>query len=397
MPQEEQQDLERLLSRFLSSEPVRAMLAEQLADAKATTTSRLVVLRTMGRVGAKGPPTAWLNEISQILQGKDETLVQQAIATARNWRDLKGALGKLPQALRGVALDKEWPVSIRIGAEAALPKGLQLLEPGIFELLRDHLGLDQPAALRSTAADALGRANLSNDQLKALTPRLKTIGPMELDRVLDVYTGCSDDDVGKDLIAALKTASAKSSLRVEALKPRLAKFGPAVQDLAKEFYAALNVDAGKQQAHLEKVLGELKDGDVSRGRTVFNSQKAACFTCHAIGYLGGNLGPDLTRIGRIRSDRDLAESIVFPSASFVRGYEPVVVTRTDGTVVNGILRKDAPDEVVLAVAANQEVRIPRDQVDDIRPSSVSVMPAGLDQVLTRQELADLVAFLKSCK
>jgi putative membrane-bound dehydrogenase-like protein len=397
MPPEEQQELERLLSRFLGSQPVQAMLAEQLADAKATMPSRLVVLRAMGRVGAKGPPTAWLIEMSQILQGKDEALVQQAIATARNWRDLKVSLGKLPKGLHAVAADKEWPASIRISAQAALPKGLQLLEPGLFELLRDHLGLDQPAATRSTAADALSRAKLSGDQLKALTPRLKTIGPMELDRVLEGYTGCSDDDVGKGLIAVLKTASAKSSLRVEFLKPRLAKFGPAVQEQAKELYAALNVDAGKQQAHLEKVLGELKDGDISRGRTVFNSQKAACFTCHAIGYLGGNLGPDLTRIGRIRTDRDLVESILFPSASFVRGYEPVVVTRTDGTVVNGILRKDLPDEIVLAVAANQEVRIPRDQIDDVRPSAVSVMPAGLDDVLTRQELADLVAFLKSCK
>ena len=130
---------------------------------------------------------------------------------------------------------------------------------------------------------------------------------------------------------------------------------------------------------------------------MFNSQKAACFTCHAIGYLGGKLGPDLTHIGKIRTERDLLESIVFPSASFVRGYEPVVVTMKDGRVFNGIIRKDTADEVVLATGATQEERISREEIDDLRPSQVSVMPAGFEQQVTPQELADLIAFLRACK
>src|SRR5262249_30667064 len=137
--------------------------------------------------------------------------------------------------------------------------------------------------------------------------------------------------------------------------------------------------------------------DVTRGRAVFNGQKAACFTCHAIGYLGGNVGPDLTHIAKVRTERDLLEAVVFPSASFVRSYEPFVVATKDGKVLKGILKRDAPDEVMLVVAANQEVRIAREGIDDIRPSQVSVMPAGMDTLLTRQELADLLAFLKACK
>ena len=44
----------------------------------------------------------------------------------------------------------------------------------------------------------------------------------------------------------------------------------------------------------------------------FHSEKAACFTCHAIGYRGGDVGPDLTKVGQIRSERDLLEAIVYP-------------------------------------------------------------------------------------
>ena len=130
---------------------------------------------------------------------------------------------------------------------------------------------------------------------------------------------------------------------------------------------------------------------------MFNGTKAQCASCHKIGYVGGLVGPDLTRVGGIRTERDLLESIVFPSASFVRSYEPVRVTTAAGRTLNGVLKKDAPDEIVLAVAADKEERVARPDVETIAPSSVSVMPAGLDQQLTVQELADLVAFLKACR
>ena len=86
------------------------------------------------------------------------------------------------------------------------------------------------------------------------------------------------------------------------------------------------MDAAKQRAKLEELLSGINGGDIRRGQAVFNGTKAACASCHAVGYVGGKVGPDLTRIGSIRTERDLLESIVFPSVSFVRGYEPVVVT-----------------------------------------------------------------------
>ena len=88
---------------------------------------------------------------------------------------------------------------------------------------------------------------------------------------------------------------------------------------------------------------------------------------------------------------------MFPSASFVRSYEPVRVTTQDGRVFNGILTTDAPDAVVVTVAADRATRSARSDVEAVEPGAVSVMPAGLDQQLTRQELADLVAFLRACR
>ncbi|MFM9068378.1 MAG: hypothetical protein ACKOUR_13755, partial [Planctomycetota bacterium] len=61
------------------------------------------------------------------------------------------------------------------------------------------------------------------------------------------------------------------------------------------------------------------------------------------------------------------------------------------------VKKSSTDELVLAINATEEVRVPRTEIEELRPSQVSVMPSGLDQQLTPQELADLIAFLRSSK
>ena len=144
-------------------------------------------------------------------------------------------------------------------------------------------------------------------------------------------------------------------------------------------------------------MSSLDKGEIRAGQALFNGAKANCKACHAIGYVGGKIGPDLTRIGAARTDRDLLEAIVFPSASFVRSYEPAAIATVEGKVTNGIIRKESADEVFLIVSADQEQRIPRNRIEEIKPGTVSVMPSGFDQQLSTRELADLIAFLKACK
>ncbi len=181
------------------------------------------------------------------------------------------------------------------------------------------------------------------------------------------------------------------------VKPILDKYPKSVQAEAEKLYAELAEARAGETKKLETMLAEMKPGDIRRGQLVFNSTKTQCIACHKVGYVGGSNGPDLTRIGNIRTERDLLESIVFPSASFVRSYEPVRVVTTDERTFNGVLKKDAPDEIIVVVAADKEERISRADVASITPSAVSLMPSGLDQQLTPQDLADLVAFLRACK
>jgi putative heme-binding domain-containing protein len=393
----EREELAALLARFASDKAVQGLLAERLREQAASRAERQTVLRAMARSHLKPPPADWLAALTQVLSGGDVELVREAVTAARQLPVPPQKSEAVVAALRKIGDDAKAPVDVRLAALAAVPGGLGEVPPPLFAFVREHLDREQLVAVRSLAAEVLAHAKLGREQLLALAGSLKDVSPMEVDRLLEALARTTDDAVGLAAVEGLKASPLRTSLRAEVIKPRLAKFGPKVRQEAEGLYAALDADAAGQRAKLEKLLGTVGKGDVRRGQAVFNGTKAACSSCHAVGYLGGKVGPDLTRIGSIRSERDLLESIVFPSASFVRGYEPVVVTTKAGRVVNGVLRKDAPDEIVLATGPTEEARIARTDIEDVQPSKVSVMPAGLDQQLSPAELADLVAFLKACR
>ena len=110
---------------------------------------------------------------------------------------------------------------------------------------------------------------------------------------------------------------------------------------------------------------------------------------------GGRIGPDLSKIGSIRSSRDLLEAVIFPSASIVRGYEPYVISTRDGRLHSGIIARETVEAIDLVTADRIETHTLRSEVESIERSPVSIMPQGMDAQLNRQELADLIAFLRS--
>jgi putative membrane-bound dehydrogenase-like protein len=141
-----------------------------------------------------------------------------------------------------------------------------------------------------------------------------------------------------------------------------------------------------------------QNGAPERGRALFLDLKGlACVKCHAVAGQGGNVGPDLTGIGARYPKEELITSVLFPSQRIFSGYEPVVVATTDGRVLTGILKAETPDAIEIQDADAQKVRIPKDQVEGRKLSDVSIMPTGLAEGLSKQDFADLIAFLEGLK
>jgi putative heme-binding domain-containing protein len=288
------------------------------------------------------------------------------------------------------------PDDARADALSVAAPSLTEVEPELFDFLIAQLDEEKPVAVRGAASRALAKAPLSRPQLLALTDPLCEAGPLELPTLLGAYEKGGDEELGEKLLVALGKARGLANLRADLLETALKHFPPGVQKKGDAVLASLDADRGKQQQHLEQLLGSLEPGDVRRGQAVFNSTKTACSSCHRIGYLGGRVGPDLTRVGEIRNERDLLEAVVYPSASFVRSFEPVVVMTSAGTF-NGVPVEETDDYVLLATGVNTEERIHRESIVEQRPGTVSVMPSGLEQELSRQDLSDLLAFLKATR
>ncbi len=390
-------ELEGQLARFTKSTSVQELLGQTVSDAGTERQSRLIALRAIGHSSLKETPEAWIAALTSVLAESDPQIIEQAVLAARALPASKAPDAGLVTALLAVAERAESSATVRLNALAAVPGGLAEVAPSLFDFLRTNLDPEQDVLVRSSAADVLARARLTTPQLARLTESFKSAGPLEADRVLPAFKECADEMVGLKLIAALKDSPALAGLRIDALKTNLAKFPAPVHERADELYQIINVDAAKQKEKLDSLLASLQPGDIRRGQTVFNSSKAACAACHPFGYLGGNVGPDLTKIGQVRAERDLLEAIVFPNASFVRSFEPVLVVTRSGKTVSGLVKNESADEVVLATGPKEEARIAREEIEEMRPGNVSVMPSGLDQQLTPQDLADLVAFLKAAK
>ncbi len=141
------------------------------------------------------------------------------------------------------------------------------------------------------------------------------------------------------------------------------------------------------------------------GEPVYAAMKAAVAhftTSLAAGYgrkgiRVNGIGPDLTRIGQIRSGLDLLEALVYPSLSIVRSYEPVEVITKTGKIQSGILREENGGKITVITGPTTSATLSRTDIIELRPGKTSIMPAGLDKQISRQELADLLAFLKATR
>jgi len=140
----------------------------------------------------------------------------------------------------------------------------------------------------------------------------------------------------------------------------------------------------------------LENRNFNRGRKLFG--EVACFACHRFANEGGSMGPDLTGAAGRFSVRDLLESILNPNLEISDQYAPIVVTTTDGGQVTGRIMNLVGDELMINVNMydpNEIERVNRAQVESIEPSTVSMMPEGLLNLLNQEEILDLMAFLLS--
>jgi len=205
-----------------------------------------------------------------------------------------------------------------------------------------------------------------------------------------------------DSEAALSQESLRSLVQVKLTPEQQTKFLAASKGKDEQLVARVlgkpinaNRPAAKDvDAWLKRLEGS---SDAEAGRRIFEHSKlAGCFRCHQVEGRGANVGPELSLIGR--TDRKwIAESILQPSTVVAPHYQAYSIETTDGRTLKGLLVGTYLDVSEYLDEKGNRFKVTAADVQETKASQVSIMPEGLLDNLTDQEIRDLLAYLLSRK
>ena len=378
------------LQKFSASPEVRSLMAGVLEDENTGQPVRLAVLQAMAKSGQKPLPKEWAEPLRKQLQGSEE-VVRAALSSLSALK--KGILSDgTRKRLAQIANDEQIDAETRL--RALNLDGARKTTPAVFDFVVSQLDVEAGVIARALAVDFIKYARLNQKQLQQVARQLPQTGVMELRPLMAVFAKSKDQQVGMILVESLLQSPAATSLIPSELSTLLSPFGESVVSQSKSLLEKIEQESRNKNARIEEILALMPRADVRRGLKVFQSTKASCIACHQRGNIGGKVGPELNGIGKIRSERDLLESILFPSLSFVRSYESVTILTDAGRVISGLVREENKQSITLQVDAQKTVKVPTETIEERHFGTVSVMPAGLEKQLSKQELADLVLYLK---
>lgn len=153
------------------------------------------------------------------------------------------------------------------------------------------------------------------------------------------------------------------------------------------------LDLEAYRAHARKTAG-----DPERGRKLYLDAKGlACAKCHALGSDGGKVGPALDDVGLKYKREEIMTAILEPSRTIANGYDSVVVETKAGKLIAGVSKGERDGAVLVMDDEAKLHTIRKEDVEELTRSPVSRMPNGLNEGMTAQDFADLVAFLERCR
>ena len=313
------------------------------------------------------------------------TLAKLIAQPPKPLRESAALLQQLLRRYSGSALQSTMTLPERIAAIELL--GLQPWENNqeIFErLLRD----DQPEALQSAAVKALAKFP-STKAAELILTHWHQLHPTPRGSALAVLLRRADTTT--IALRAMESGKIDSSgLSVDQRVTLLKHSNKIIRNLAVKLLGGA-VSENRRDV-VEQYRPSLTTvGSAARGRQVF---MRVCASCHRRDGDGHEVGPDISDV-RNRSKATLLYEILDPNAKVEPRYGSYNVLTVDGRVFNGLLASESENAIVLKVSGGNQVTVGRAEIERMKVSSVSLMPAGIEKDVTIQQMADLLEFLKS--
>lgn len=391
---DELETVRELFAAFASNPQVSILMAEAIsATDKVSDALRGMLIETMRRLNVKEVPGNWIESLRNALASGSPQIKAETIRTVRALR-IRG----LEEALISIARNSTEPTAVRVDALLTGLRKNSYLQEDEFALVLAQLDRNQNSIGRFQALEILNQAKLQTNQLQILLKNVADDPLIAPTTVLSVAQRSGVDQATARMLLEYLAKALESNWTIpqEQIAWLSSTTSPTDKQTLEAVQQKINRNQSDQLAELKRFEKLLGSGDLRRGRDLFFG-KAGCSACHRAGDEGGLAGPDLTKVGAVRSGRDLVESILFPSATFAQGYEPYRLTLKNGDELSGVRARQRDDSFVLRDATGTDYRPAQNDIEKLEQMKVSLMPEGLLTGLSEEEVRNLFAFLQSLR
>ena len=283
-----------------------------------------------------------------------------------------------------------------IGSPASRAEAIRTLEKLDDPQLAAAVGLAIGSKDGDVRAEGLRvLARLSPERaIPALARVLEVGSTSEKQKALDVLGAAKQTDADRVLAVVLdrQMQQPDPAIALELMNATAGRSSSEIQDKV----AALLAHQPKT-GPIAEYSTSLEGGNADRGRKIYADNAAVyCVRCHKVNGNGGEVGPELSGIGKKHPREYLLESIVAPNQAIAQGFESVVVATNDGQIVAGVFKSEDDKTLKLMTAEAKLIEIPKSDIDE-RKRGESAMPADLHKKLSHAEIRDLVEFLATLK
>jgi len=332
------------------------------------------------------------------LLGSASNRVRAAAATAAGELGLAEASGALATLIR----EQQGDAAARVAALRALSQlqtpeygaALEVAQKDTEEAVRKlalNLSVEvPPTAVNSGAGPAQGTDPtqklaqvIAQGSLAEKQNALTTLGKLKSPAALALITTWAN---------SLVAGTVQPELQLDVLDAAAQQ--PSLKPLVEQWTAA---HAAKGDFGIEPWQVALVGGNAEEGRKVFLERaEVSCVRCHKLNGEGGEVGPELAGLVETKGREYVLQAIVHPNAAVAAGFESVLLTLKNGTAYAGVIKSETPDAIELNSPEEGLVTVKKSDIQE-REKGLSGMPDGMAEILSKQDLRNLVEFLASVK
>ena len=387
-----------ILSSLRDWDAAFAFLSEFAKDRRSADDGPMALLNDLGqRLGSGLEERSYSGAFTHTLRITVESGTESQLAVVLGFAEAAGshfresaraeadAMNRLTRAARQLAADN----TVETGRRVRAIRFLEFSESAeVADELIPLLGAIQPAEVQTAAVRALLQPSraivlprlLTGDAWNSYTPGLRTV-------LLNSMIGRAEFTGA--LLNALESGAVPAGAFDSAQRGQLRKSkDPELRARAEKLLAAPG--GGREQAFEDSKAALTLQPVPKNGHTLFQKN---CAVCHRLNQEGVAVGPDLFDI-RNQPKESILYHIVVPEAQIAPNFVTYECETKDGSVISGLLAAESSGSITLRMAQGVEEIIQRSQIARLSASRLSLMPEEFDKVMTPQELADLLAYLR---